>query len=221
MNERRSRGTYAYRVDGRDAEVEEHWERIERGGEHHVRSVRTVPAADTLLTVESLCRDGAWVSCDLDWRRASGPDGDRVTATYRFDDDGITMRWRGPAGGTEVLQADAESIFSPLMRVHGGDVIHRLAERTGGRVLVPWIGDATDPERLFRPDYSERWACVLGEDQTDVDGTPRPCLRYEYGGGPYVPSAECWVDESGMLLRYRWRPADGKAWDVRLRGWQA
>ena len=220
MSEHRSRGEYVYSVDGRTAAVEEHWEAVEVGGERRIRSVRSVPAADTTVTVESVCRDGAWARCDLDWRRASGTDELRATASYRFRAGGVEVRLRTTEGGTETLRADSESIFSPLMRVHAGPVVGRLARCGPGTVLVPWIGDTTDAGCLFRPDYSERWVRVLGEGQTDVDGTPRPCLRYAYHGGPYDPAAECWVDGSGMLLRYRWRPAGGQEWDVRLRGWQ-
>ena len=220
MGGQRSRGKYVYRVDGRAADVEETWEIVELGSERRTRSLRRVPASRTTLSVESIHRDGDWAQCALTWCRAADAGEVRVTAAYRFHEGGIEIRRRDPAGESETLRADPAATFSPLLRIYAGDVIHRLCQRGQGRVLVPWIGDPVQEQRLFRPEYSERRVRRVGEDRIAVDGMPVDCIEYEYSGGPYVPGARFWVHASGVLLRYRWRQGDGREWDVHLRDWR-
>ncbi len=220
MRETRSRGAYEYCRDGQVAEIEEVWQVLERGSERRIRSSRRVPGAGIVLAVESVQRNGAWVRCDLDWHRSGDTGPTRVTASYRFGEHGIEVGLRNPAGETEVLQADPNTIFLPLLRIYTGEVIHRLGHLGRGRVLVPWLGDTGCPGRLLRPDYSERRARVIGEDRIDIDGVPRRCLAYDYSGGPYLPGTRFWVDENRLLLRYRWRRNDGEQWQVSLRDWR-
>ena len=220
MRENRSRGSYEYCCDGEISDVEEGWEIVERGVERWIRSMRRVPGRHTVLTVESQHRQGDWVRCNLRWRQTLDGKQTEISASYRFDERGIEVRLQNPIGKMESLRAEPDVVFFPLMRIYSGEVVHRLRRRGAGRVLVPWIGDVGQARRLFRPDYSERRVEVVGEDRICIDGAVRNCVEYDYSGGPYPPGTRFWIDENGMLLRYRWQQNDGKRWEVRLRDWR-
>lgn len=222
MSERRSCGRYVYLADGQAADIDETWEVVERGDERHTRSTRCVPAARSVLAVESIQRNGRWRTCDLQWRH-SPDDGSqaRATASYRFGEGGIEVRLTPPAGAVKTVRVAACAIFSPLLRIYAGETIHRLCRCGGGRVLVPWIGPPDQAQRLFLPQYSERRVRKVGAARIRVDGRSRRCAEFDYSGGPYVPGARFWVDANGLLLRYRWQQPEGADWDVRLADWRS
>ena len=149
--------------------------------------------------------DGDWVRCDLRWRQTLDGKQTEISASYLFDERGIEVRLQNPIGEMESLRAEPDVVFFPLMRIYSGEVVHRLRRRGAGRVLVPWIGDGGQARRLFRPDYSERRVEAVGEDRICIDGAARNCVEYDYSGGPYPPGTRFWIDENGMLLRYRWQ----------------
>jgi hypothetical protein len=87
-------------------------------------------------------------------------------------------------------------------------LIERLAGNPG-TVIVPWLRDPRQAEHLLLPLPSQRSATPLETDE----GSGR---RYRYRGGEYgEDGAECWLDETGLLLRYCWSTIDGR-WEVRL-----
>lgn len=137
--------------------------------------------------------------------RKLSKDGVIAQGHYRLTNDTIAFRktadmdWK-----EEPLQG---RVFSPLMRIFTGPLLKTIAARGGETsVVVPFIVNPEDTEQLFSPTVSDRkvWEDKLVEN------------KYRYLGGHYTSPVDVWVDPSGILQRYIWRPETGPIWDCRL-----
>ena len=104
------------------------------------------------------------------------------------------------------------------MRIYAGPLIARLLAMGGqGAVLLPFIGDPADEERLLRPQVSQRQASVLENDvELQLGGADFRCRVCEYSGDQYAPGTRFWLAEDDLLVRYRWQQAQDQQWDVWL-----
>jgi hypothetical protein len=92
-----------------------------------------------------------------------------------------------------------------------------LAMGGQGAVLLPFIGDPADEERLLRPQVSQRQAKVLEKDvELTLGGTDFRCRVCEYVGDQYAPGTRFWLAEDDLLVRYQWQQAQDQQWEVML-----
>ena len=75
-------------------------------------------------------------------------------------------------------------------------------------MLVPFIADPSDTDRLLLPDPSHRRVRQL---EDDPEGR---C--WQFLGGQYDEAARFWLDDEGFLSRYQWHQDEQHSWDVRL-----
>ena len=217
-------GEYEYRRDGIAVPVMERWRLLRKGpGEFELHSAREIPALSVVISARALVRKGRLQRCLLRWVSAGNTsagtqcvaassyhaglgdgDGDGVAASYRVRHPGVRTRTTGVAG----------ALYFPLLRIFAGQLLGALSARKSGeaRVLVPWIKDPSQTEKLFEPEFSRRRVRFLGAVDTGTAGGPQDC--FEYSGGQYADAAVYQLTD-GLLQEYRWHQA-GSEWTVRL-----
>lgn len=104
------------------------------------------------------------------------------------------------------------------MRIHYGPVIIATEAQPNHRhrVLVPWIKDPRDTAQLFTPAISEREAHLQRAETLDTDQGSVNTRLFQYVGDQYQTGSSFWVDERGLLQRYRWQQDQAREWDTRL-----
>jgi hypothetical protein len=212
-------GAYHYQRNGEAQAITEYWERrLLASGETLMVSSRSVPGLD--IRVEARLSEGLVTRCELQWL-AQGQEA--LVSSYSIRGNHLVVtRSDGPrALAGEDVEFDASAaapLLSPLLRVYTGPVISRLLETGGvGQVVVPFIGDVSERQRLLRPQVSERRARVLEEGVSlRLAGGDFPCRLCEYQGDQYGPGTRFWLAEDALLLRYQWQQAPDQLWDVWL-----
>ena len=207
-------GEYVYRCDGRVAPVTESWQLLQVGDGYEISSARVVSGLSLVLSAHARIEKGALARCVLRWCVQNGTKclataayrrdrGHPASGVYRFRREGLPAA-SVPASGVH---------YFPLLRVFSGQLFGALAKEQGkGEVLVPWIQNPAQAERLFTPDLSTRTLEYLGEHEA-ADGLGQ-LDRYRYAGGQYEQGAEYRLC-AGLLWEYRWRQGD-RAWRVQL-----
>jgi hypothetical protein len=212
-----ARGTYRYRLNGADAGVGEAWAVFRQpDGSSITRASRAAPAFGSSIEVDALERDGDLFEFEVRWRHSAEGAVPATTAHYSITRHHITAH--GPTFNLQ-LATPSNLVVSPLLRIFQGRAIRRVAELgRGGRVpvLVPWILDPKDGERLLTPLIDHRSASRVGPASIEINGQIIAAQRYAYIGGRYDDSAEFYLGEDDVLLRYIFRESNGKVWDVRL-----
>jgi hypothetical protein len=110
-------------------------------------------------------------------------------------------------GEAVVTSAPFPAAVSPILRVFQGPAIAELAQLGSDKqhgVLIPWIYDPSDIEKLLGLNIEQR------RSWREADGT------YRYVGGNYDDSAEFDLDRNGQLLRYVWPQRPDSVWTVDL-----
>jgi hypothetical protein len=191
------------------------------GGRSAVRASRTAPTFGSAIEVDAVERDGGITKFDVRWRNSSNEAVPQAAARYQLSDSHVSVE-RSINGGP-VLKSQLPTppglIVSPLLRIFQGPVIRRVAETGRGErvpVLVPWILDPKDDKRLLTPLIDHRSASRVGPVSIEVNGQRIEAQRYSYIGGHYDDSAEFYLDENAVLLRYVFRENEDKVWDVQL-----
>jgi hypothetical protein len=210
------RGCYRYLCNDEPAGVEETWEIQHRDGECHIQSVRFARSINTRLRVRSVHRDENFSSCSLHWRRQLTDQAVEVSADYCFDSRGASAYIHNGSEEIEWHEPDPDFLFSPLMRIYNGPVIRTLCARGESRVLVPWIKNTEQVEKIFHPDYSVRQAQLVRDTELRIGGNTLACKEYEYNGGEYQPGTRFWVDPKGVMLRYSWQQDQRARWEISL-----
>ena len=196
-------GEYHYFENGVRCNIVEPWS-ISRGveGELQVISSRQIADADSELTVEATLKAAQQVY-DLCWRQGAA----QTRARYVVSSGELTRLTRD---GVQESGDYTFDYFFPLMRVFTGPLLCALAANGPAQVLVPWIKNPAQAEKLFTADISERQVELL-EEQGGVR-----CFSYQ--GGQYEQAAKCLVSDCGWLLAYTWEMQSGSHWEVRLAG---
>lgn len=210
----RSRGRYLYTRDGAPVGVEERFVAGEiAAGVTRVRSTRIAAAPTSRLEVDVRFSTRAcdalvrWVGSDPSVVRAASAQysaaGGSVTATRTID-------------GVDDGPAVAPGVLYPLMRVFTGPLVVSSVRTGGLDVVVPDVGDPTDPTRFLAPTSSHRTAEIRGEATVAVDGIDHPATAYRWIGGAYgEDGADFVVDDGGLLLSYSVTQPSGR-WEVTL-----
>jgi hypothetical protein len=144
-----------------------------------------------------------------------------VRAEYLFANQTaiVTRSVNGQVMPSEELSLPANTVVSPLMRVFLGPVIRQVLAHGNGQpvpVLVPSLEQMLDPETLLRPLFDFRQAALLGTEDIEVDGRWLPARRFQYLSNHYDAESQFWLDETDLLLRYRFVQSSEQIWDTRL-----
>lgn len=211
-------GVYHYLLNGQATRIREHWQRHRQpSGEWLVTSGRSAPGVN--IEVEARVTGGLVTDFEVLWQAGERPE---LRAQYTLLDSAIeVVRTKGAVTEHEAISLDSEksaALLSPLMRIYAGPLIARLLAMGGqGAVVLPFIGDPADEERLLRPQVSQRQASVLEEDvELQLGGADFRCRVCEYSGDQYAPGTRFWLAEDDLLVRYRWQQAQDQQWDVWL-----
>jgi hypothetical protein len=217
---RSSSGRYHYLLNGEDTGVEETWLIEDRGGQRRIESTREARPVGIRIRVESSQLAGRFDHCHIEWQQELNGARLAFSADYHFDGDQLRVTRRSNGESTQ-HQLSAEGVFSPLMRIYNGGVIRQLLASGGSaRVLVPWIQDHRQPDRLLLPDYSQRSAEPAGQDSLLIDGRRVSCRKFHYSGGEYAAGTPFWLDERDVMLMYRWQRDRKTLWEVSLRDYR-
>lgn len=191
-----SSGSYHYLCNGEDTGIEETWRIDDRGTQRRIESTRQARPVGIRIRVESQQAGDRFETCHIDWQQELNRKQVAFSAEYTFSGDILQVSRHG-AGEPARHEASTACIFSPLMRIYNGAVIRQLqASHGSARVLVPWIHDHRQRDRLLLPDYSQRTAELAGEDSLLIDGRPISCRKFHYSGGEYPAGTPFWLDST-------------------------
>ena len=195
-------GRYVYVRNGESVSVDEHWDREHATPDDvFVRSWRATPSG-TSIGVEARCNKGLAMTAVIEWE-SNGPIKRR---TVRYAVLRQTLVW-SLDGANHVMAVPVGALLSPLLRVFQGPVIAAVADIGSQAVIVPFLHDPTDAERLLTPTVELRTAQIVeaGDDGVDM---------YTYESSVYDRDARFWIDRSTRhLLRYRFRQGSDQ-WEI-------
>lgn len=204
--------------------VVEPWSRYKNTAGEIITCVeRRAPDFGSVIAVKSVQSEGLMTQFQIHWRSEAENPTRVIGVDYRLQINAFTVQ-RVVDGVKAKMQKKMTELYipSPLMRVFTGQVIRQLITAGGcAQVLTPWINNPQDNQRLLTPQLGERQARTLtrGESVT-VRGAQLHCDRCEYLGDQYQPGTEFWIDQTGLLQRYRWRQDEKTLWDVELAEYQ-
>jgi hypothetical protein len=211
-------GVYHYLLNGQATQIREHWQRHRQStGEWLVTSGRSAPGVN--IDVEARMTEGLVTQFEVLWQADDRPE---RRAHYTQQDDAVeVVRTEGTLTERELVSlgsSKATALLSPLMRIYAGPLITRLLAMGGqGAVVLPFIADPADEERLLRPQVSQRQARVLEKDvELSLGGADFRCRVCEYSGDQYAVGTRFWLAEDDLLVRYQWQQAQDQQWDVWL-----
>jgi len=212
-----SRGIYNYLCNGEPSGIQETWECEQSATQRHITSIRHARPVGIRLRVSSLEVDGVFQNCRIHWRQELSEGSRELSADYCFDDSGIRVHVHDGQREVQLQESASQYLFSPLMRIYNGGVLRGLLAAGGsGQVLVPYIADPEQTDRLLHPTWSERHAELLGDSQLQVDGRKLACTEYDYSGGEYPVGTRFWLDAGDVMLRYCWQQDEKTRWQVDL-----
>ena len=211
-------GVYHYLLNGQATQIREHWQRHRQAtGEWLVNSGRSAPGVN--IDGEARMTEGLVTQFEVLWQ---ADDRSELRARYTAQDTAVEVdRTEGAVTQREAISVDgteAAPLLSPLMRIYAGPLIARLLAMGGqGAVLLPFIGDPADQDRLLRPQISQRQARVLENDvELQLGDADFRCRVCEYSGDQYAAGTRFWLAEDDLLVRYQWQQAQDQQWDVWL-----
>lgn len=213
-----ARGDYVYRCDGHIAPLSESWQLLQVGDRYEIVSERVVPGQALVLSAWAQIEQGAIRRCLVQWRGQGGTKCQAVAAYRRDHAHPARAVYRYRRDGLPAASVSAGGMhYFPLMRIFSGQLFGALMrERGRGEVLVPWVQDPTQADKLLTPDLSTRTLEYLGEAEA-ADGLGNlECFRY--AGGQYEHGAEYRLRD-GLLWEYRWRQGES-TWRVQLENFQ-
>lgn len=200
-------GEYLYYENDQLCNIREPWS-LWRGDDDEliVASQRRVEEAGIVVDVEVVSIGGRCRRAEFSWRQK----GAKRHAVYHFD-AGLLSEWV-LNGVAQPPLAEPFDHFFPLMRVFAGPLLSYLSRGGPRNVLVPWIKDPGQIDRLFGADISEREAKLVAS----IDMANGQAQMLEYNGGQYEQAANCVVAEGNWLQAYSWQMCANSRWEVRL-----
>lgn len=217
-----SHGLYHYWRNGSLSDVRETWVSAPwPAGRHRVHSVRTAPSFGSTLTVTAVMHGHQIEWFEVQWHNTSPGAVPQASAHYTLHDHSVQVQRvvNGTAQPTLELARPSQMVISPLLRIFQGPAIRQLAAQGAGQlwpVLVPYIEDPRQADRLLTPVIDQRGAQDWGDDTALVDDQPVAVRRYAYLSGRYTDKAVFYVTATSLLARYTFAESADLAWDVRL-----
>jgi hypothetical protein len=226
-------GGYAYIVRDRPVAIVETFEVSERAdGIVRVTASRDEWRTGDTSTITTEIRGRRDETHELTWTPAA-TDGATIRARYVVAGDVVRASRSTEVDGWVVDEPEEyevalapDAVVIPQFRLYMGRLLCTSAAR-GGReveVLVPWVKDPGSESTVLVPRFEHRSARLLAtDDEVKVPAgggsavLSVPARRVAYvGEGVDATGAACWVDESGLLVRYAWGQPGDRGWDVRL-----
>ncbi len=217
-----SHGLYHYWRNGSLSDVRETWVSTPwPAGRRRVHSVRTAPSFGSTLAVTAVMHGDHLEWFEVQWHNTSPGAVPQASAHYTMHDHSVQVQRvvNGITQPTLEIARPPHVVVSPLLRVFHGPAIRQLAAQGAGQlwpVLVPYIEDPRQAERLLTPVIDQRGAQDLGEDTALVDDQPVAVRRYAYLSGRYTDKAVFYLTPAGVLARYTFAESADLTWDVRL-----
>ena len=206
----RAQGTYEYGCNGAPTGVREPW-RIDElsDGTLLIHVERDAQVFGTTILLAAVCEAPL---AALSFRRVEIllTNQHTVCALYEFNGMSVTFTrtLNDEAPQRETFALPDNAVVAPLMRVFLGATIQQVAARGRGDsvpVLVPYLENPQDAERLLRPTFDLRRAIKLS------DGS------WQYPGERYDEQSQFWLDDDGLLLRYRFQQDADTTWEIALK----
>jgi hypothetical protein len=215
------RGSYSYSLNGAPAAITETWCIETLANERRITvSERHAPQYGSRLRVEALESEGRITRFEVAWANSGQGAVPDARATYIAHPEAVEVsRFVEGRATAETYPVNGPLVISPLLRIFMGPVIRQVAALGQGRpvnVLAPWILDPADRDRLLTPKFEPRSARRLGADTVPLGASRRPADKYTYVGETYDDTAEFWLDDSGLLLGYRFTQNQIGQWEVWL-----
>ena len=210
-------GVYEYLLNDAPSGVRETWSVHRRAdGLLVTRTTRDATAFGTILRVETLSKepfnDLRFRRCEIILRNQN-----EVRAVYEFTARRIvvTRAVNGATAAGDEIELPENAVFAPLMRVFLGPTILQVAaQQTATPVLVPFLENPTETDKLLRPTFDQRRAVLLGPEALTINEHSYAAQRYQYTGQRYDEQSLFWLDKNGMLLRYIFPQNDAQVWTI-------
>lgn len=215
-------GIYVYYRNTIRIGVVEPWQRHRRtDGTIITRSERDASVFGNKMQCYSEEVNGKFSVIELRWQSTTDAS-QIVTAHYTIHADNAFFTHEHP-NGTSSQSIDLNGAMPlPLMRVYYGHILENTVAKGGSAtVLVPWIKDPSQLDKLFTPHFSDRTArVVLQQDIQIIDDNEEVTALYEYIGDQYQAGSQFWVNDKHLLARYRWQQSDDQSWDTLLENYR-
>lgn len=208
-------GRYDYWQNGQPVPIHETWQIERTANGARILSERVATAYGSRIHVSADSDEkGRIIACDVVWEHPQTP---RIQAQYQLGEDLKTHRQFATQYENGVVALPETAYLMPLLRVFMGRVIHHIVADGGSAlVIVPNIIDPTDTHTLLTPLFDRRRAYRIGAGEAQIGDRSFAADCYRYISAQYDESAQFWVNDDGILLRYTW-----DAWDVRLTRYEA
>ena len=199
-------GEYIYLFNGEPTGVSETFQ-IDASSEIvRTTSTRDASVFGSTILVETEHSDGRFTRVSM---RFDG--GGAVSAEYVATETGFqfTRSIEDEPFDLREITIEPGTILFPLMRVFQGPTILAVAEQNSETtVLVPFIENPNDVDRLLTPTFDTRTA-----RQTGVSGDIR---ILSYTSKHYDDASEFHINADGLLTYYRFPQTSEKVWEVQL-----
>lgn len=211
-----ARGEYEYLCDGVPVPISESWALSRKAGGFRLSSQREIPALSVVISAHAEVAGGEIKRCVLRWLDV-GRKACVAMACYRAGEgchnDGV-YRFRS-AGSPSRRIAITGALYFPLLRIFAGQLLGKMMAQDGGeaRILVPWIREPAQTEKIFTPEFSGRRVRYLNTEAGEYAGGSLDC--FEYSGGRYEDGV-IYRLRQGLLREYCWRQGSSE-WTVRLK----
>lgn len=208
-------GRYDYWRDGQPTDIYETWH-IESlaSGMHLITTGRIAKTYGSQIQVIAHRNEiGHIIACHIAWEHAQTP---RISADYELSDVLRVRRQFGTQRENGMVYLEETAYLAPLLRIFMGITIQNIVANGGSAlIIVPNIINSTDTHQLLTPTFERRQARFISSDRVAVGETTIAANCYRYLGAQYDESAQFWVDDAGILIRYTWNE-----WDIRLTAYQ-
>lgn len=216
-----SSGCYRYYQNDQLLSISEPWARYTNDqGLIITRVERVAPEYGMKMAVQSLECEGLIKKFQVQYETQSSHQSSVILADYDIA-EGVYSASRSVNGlASQHYRQQLEEAFfaSPLMRVYVGPTLKWIESQGGSAlVLMPWIHDPGNEQRMLEPRLGERRVQLTEKAElVEMKGLRQHCDCYEYTGDQYQAGSRFWIDDQGLLQRYCWQQNDGSHWDVQL-----
>jgi hypothetical protein len=201
-------GAYNYFLNGNLTAVTETFDvKILPNGSRQTTSIRSAKPFKTIITVETVEINGNFESCRIDYRK----DEINLSAVYEFAETSFRIRRKlnGEIIQNETIKLPADALFFPLMRCFQGQTISRIAGREDfTTVIVPDIQPTSNTRNLLKQTFDKRTADILS--------TNRNLRIFSYLSDKYDEQSEFCLDETDLLVHYKFVQSKTQTWEVKL-----
>ena len=214
-------GTYHYWMNGTLSGITETFRiTLKDQSDTVIESERNAPTFNSRIAAKAFYTNEHITHFEIAWENGNEGAVQFANAYYQFTADEILVT-RDIDGGhfLETLPMPEVCVVLPLLRVFTGRAIRETFELGKGirvPVLVPNIKDPNDKVQLLALELDMRFATVITQDTVAIGNESHQAQTYRFTGGSYDETANFWVDENDILLKYEWQQNPDLFWEVKL-----